>query len=234
MEGILKIEESNIALKVKTNYDPSKLNLNEWDKYLDCLCGSREYQKEAIKVAIIYMASGEYESINQLAQENYATNTVLQQKYSKEINLIHAIQLPNKLSGVIDLATGSGKSFVLYGIAQILLAIGLVKRVLLLCPSVTIERELRNKFILLTSRADLKEYIPLWCVIKNPRIIDANVTIKSGDICIENIHAVYENTGSSINDSFKNGGSDTLVLNDEIHHAYNVSSDKDIKKWSCV
>lgn len=231
MEGILKIEESNIVLKVKTNYDPSKLNLNEWDKYLDCLCGSREYQKEAIKVAIIYMASGEYESINQLAQENYATNTVLQQKYSKEINLIHAIQLPNKLSGVIDLATGSGKSFVLYGIAQILLAIGLVKRVLLLCPSVTIERELRNKFILLASRADLKEYIPLWCVIKNPRIIDANVTIKSGDICIENIHAVYENTGSSINDSFKNGGSDTLVLNDEIHHAYNVSSDKDIKKW---
>ena len=148
MEGILKIEESNIVLKVKTNYDPSKLNLNEWDKYLDCLCGSREYQKEAIKVAIIYMASGEYESINQLAQENYATNTVLQQKYSKEINLIHAIQLPNKLSGVIDLATGSGKSFVLYGIAQILLAIGLVKRVLLLCPSVTIERELRNKFMI--------------------------------------------------------------------------------------
>lgn len=231
MEGVLRIEESNIVLKVKTNFDPSRLNLNEWDKYLDCLCGNREYQKEAIKAAVIYMASGEYESINHLAKENYATNNALQQKYSKEIDLINSIQLPNKLSGVIDLATGTGKSFVLYGIAQIMLAIGLVKRVLLLCPSVTIERELRKKFVLLASRADLKEYIPSWCVIKNPRIIDANVTIKSGDICIENIHAVYENTGSSINDSFINGGSDTLVLNDEIHHAYNVSSDKDIKKW---
>ena len=135
MEGVLRIEESNIVLKVKTNFDPSRLNLNEWDKYLDCLCGNREYQKEAIKAAVIYMASGEYESINHLAKENYVTNNALQQKYSKEIDLINSIQLPNKLSGVIDLATGTGKSFVLYGIAQIMLAIGLVKRVLLLCPS---------------------------------------------------------------------------------------------------
>lgn len=64
---------------------------------------------------------------------------------------------------------------------------------------------------------------------KAPRIIDANSTIKPGDICIENIHAVYDNTGSSIQDSFASGGEDTLVLNDEVHHAYNTSSDKDIK-----
>lgn len=231
MEGVLRIEESNIVLKVKKDYDPGRLNLNEWDKYLDSLCGNLEYQKEAIKSAIIYIASGEYESINQLAKENYIINSALQQKYSKEIDYINSLQLPNKLSGVIDLATGTGKSYVLYGIAQIALAIGLVKRVLVLCPSVTIERELIDKFNSLSNKSSLKDYIPTWCRIKNPRIINANFTIKAGDVCVENIHAVYENTGSSIHDSFINGGSDTLVLNDEIHHAYNVSSDKDIKKW---
>lgn len=56
---------------------------------------------------------------------------------------------------------------------------------------------------------------------------------KQGDLCVENIHAVYENTGSSINDSFTGKGQDTLVLNDEAHHIFNRYSDEDtsIKQW---
>ena len=231
MDGIIRIEESNIVLKVKNEYNPSILDLNEWSHYLDCLCGNRDYQKQAIKTAIIYLASKEYSSVNQLAKENYVTNDFLMQKYPKEVDFINTLQLPNKLSGVIDLATGTGKSYVLFGIAQIMLALNVVKRVLVLCPSLTIEKGLKEKFLLLSGRADLKSYIPSWCKVKNPRIVDANVTIKPGDICVENIHAVYSSTGSSIDDSFKSGGSDTLVLNDEIHHAYNSTSDSDIKKW---
>lgn len=231
MEGIIRTEESNIVLKVKNDYDPRKLNLNEWDRYLDCLCGNREYQKQAIKTAIVYMVSQEYSSINQLAKENYETNEFLKQKFPRDVDYLNTIQLPNKLSGVIDLATGTGKSYVLFGIAQIMMALDIVKRVLVLCPSVTIEKGLKEKFSFLASRSDLKSYIPSWCIVKNPCIVDANVTIKAGDICIENIHAVYSNTGSSIDDSFSAGGADTLVLNDEIHHAYNASTDSDIKKW---
>lgn len=63
-----------------------------------------------------------------------------------------------------------------------------------------------------------------------------NSTIRDFDICVENIHAVYETTGSSIKDSFKNGGEDTLVLNDESHHIFNKTSEKgnsgsNIKRW---
>ena len=49
--------------------------------------------------------------------------------------------------------------------------------------------------------------------------------------CIENIHAVYTGTGSSIADSLRGCGEQTLVLNDEIHHAYNTSGETDIRKW---
>jgi len=102
-----------------------------------------------------------------------------------------------------------------------MLALGLVKRVLVLCPSLTIEKGLTEKFKLLASDTDLRNAIPKNAVISNPSIIDANRTISEGDICVENIHAVYSGTGSSIDDSFRLGGEDTLVLNDESHHIYN-------------
>ncbi|HES0077871.1 TPA: DEAD/DEAH box helicase family protein, partial [Streptococcus pyogenes] len=129
------------------------------------------------------------------------------------------------------LSTGTGKSYVIYGIAQILLSEKLVKRVLVLCPSLTIEKGLTEKFEDLVSNPELRNAIPEESKNILPRIINANSTIIEGDICIENIHAVYESTGSSIKDSFKNGGEDTLVLNDESHHIFNKTNEKDIKKW---
>lgn len=231
MEGILKFQATDLVLNVKKVFDPAKLNLSEWDNFLDVLCGDRDYQKEAIKTAIIYLASSEYLSIEQLAKENYKFNSNLQEKYKRESDLLSALPLKEKLSGVIDLATGTGKSYVIYGIAQIMLSLQIVKRVLVLCPSLTIERELSKKFSDLAQNPILKNSIPNTVKFKNPRIIDANNTISNGDICIENIHAVYSTTGSSIKDSFVDGGEDTLVLSDEIHHAYNATNEKDIRKW---
>ena len=107
----------------------------------------------------------------------------------------------------------------------------IIKRVLVLCPSLTIEKGLTKKFEELSSDANLRNTIPAELVGSSPRIISADSTIREGDICVENIHAVYETTGSSIKDSFKNGGADTLVLNDESHHIFNSTNEKDIKKW---
>ena len=56
------------------------------------------------------------------------------------------LQLPDQLAASLDLATGTGKSYVLYGVAAILLAEGAVDRVLVLCPSTTIEAGLLEKF----------------------------------------------------------------------------------------
>ncbi|MEG2210733.1 MAG: DEAD/DEAH box helicase family protein [Eubacterium sp.] len=231
MDGVVRIQASNMVLKVNSGYDPHKLNIEKWDNFLDVLCGDRSYQKEAIKTAIVYLASGQYETINALAKENYKSNEDLRERFKTYFELENELQLKNKLSGVIDLATGTGKSYVMYGIAQIMLSLQIVKRVLVLCPSLTIENELQKKFTALAMDSQLKSLIPGECRFKNPRITDANTTIIDGDICIENIHAVYENTGSSIGDSFSSGGQDTLVLSDEVHHVYNSSIDRDIKKW---
>src|SRR5665648_268427 len=184
-----------------------------------------------IRDRIIYLASGEYSNIDQLARENYKNNQDLQRLYRTEYDFIQHIPLKGKLSGVIDLATATGKSYVIYGIAQIMLSLGLITKVLVLCPSLTIESGLMGKFKEKTSDARLKASIPETTFFKNPRIIDANSTIKDGDICVENIHAVYDGTGSSIIDSLKGRGEKTLVLSDEVHHVYNSSGENDIRKW---
>lgn len=233
MQEVRIFKQSELVLKVNHTYDAASLDLYAWDPYIDRLCGERIYQKEAIKAAVIYLASGQYKSLQDLAEYNYTLNSCLKDKYPSLDDFIKTLQMKKKLYATIDLATGTGKSYVIYGIAQIALGIGLVKRVLVLCPSLTIESGLMEKFEGLSGDAELKALIPSNAVCKNPRIVSANQTIAEGDLCVENIHAVYENTGSSINDSFTGKGQDTLVLNDEAHHIFNRYSDEDtsIKQW---
>ncbi len=230
-EGIKVYKTQDLVLQVKQNYNPAKLNLKKWISFLDVLCGDREFQKEAIRDAVIFLASGEYRSIEDLVEENFRKNDELQKRYKNVRDYQKNLPLPHKLSAVIDLATGTGKSYVIYGIAQIALGLGLVDKVLVLCPSLTIKSGLKEKFEKLSGDNKIKETLPDNAAFKNPRIIDANSTIKNGDICVENIHAVYERTGSSINDSLKGSGERVLVLNDEVHHVYNTTGDKDIRKW---
>ena len=194
-------KQEDLILKISDSYDPFKLSLGEWEEFLDALCGQRNYQKEAIKKAVIYLAAGKYSSLTELAKENYEKSIVLQDKYKSFEELKDILQLPDKLYGTIDLATGTGKSYVIYGIATIMLGLGIVDRVLVLCPSLTIENGLTEKFVELCGNSKLRKYIPASAVHKNPRVIDANTSVVGGDICIENIHAVYETTGSSIKDS---------------------------------
>ena len=231
MEGIRKIDLKNLVLKVDMNYDHSIIDLNDWQDYLDCLCGDREYQKDAIKTVLIYLLSGKYSSINDLVVENYNANEDIKNEYVSVTHYLKKLQFPNMLSGVVDLATGTGKSFVIFGVAHIMLLIGAIKRVLVLCPSLTIETELNKKFTELLSRGDLQCAIPEAHKDGAFSLVNANQTIGANNICVENIHAVYSNTGSSISDSFSGNGDDTLVLSDEVHHAYNSSSDTDVRKW---
>ena len=175
-------KNENLVLKVSNSYDPLKLNLDEWDDFLDILCGNRYYQKEAIKTAVIYLASGQY-NVEDLVKENFEFNNELIKKFEDFNNYREGLQIKNKLFANIDLATGTGKSYVIYGIAQIMLGTGLIDRVLVLCPSLTIEDGLMDKFKRLSADSNLMKSIPESSKIKIPSIINANTTITEGSIC---------------------------------------------------
>ena len=96
MEGIQRIDVNNLILKVDKNYDHSKLDIDSWNDFLNCLCQDRPYQKEAIKTAMIYIASGKYKTINDLALENFNNNTEIKEKYDCTYSkLDKKLHLPN-------------------------------------------------------------------------------------------------------------------------------------------
>lgn len=64
---------------------------------------------------------------------------MLKDVYGGEASAERKLIFPDQLSCSLDLATGTGKSYVMYGIAALMLATGAVDQVLVLCPSLTIE-----------------------------------------------------------------------------------------------
>ncbi len=160
MQDIKLYKQKDLILSVNPNFDPSKLDLDVWESFLDTLCGDRKYQIEAIKSVIIFLVSGRYKKIEDLVAENYPKNEEIRSKYSSLAEYNRKLQLPNKLSINVDLATGTGKSYVMYGVGQILLGMGFVDKVLVLCPSLTIESGLTDKFEALSGNSRLKATIP--------------------------------------------------------------------------
>lgn len=232
MTEVFTLKASDLVLKVSENIDPSKFDISKYEELLDALCGPREFQKEAIRTVLRYLLGGRYGNLRDLAEENYNDNPALRKLYPTFTDFQRHLQLPDKLACTIDLATATGKSYVLYAIARIMLAEGAVDRVLALAPSTTIEKGVTEKFKSLSGDADLLRLIPVDARVTNPRIINATQTIRAGDICIENIHAVYKYVKSSVEDSLTGRGETTLVLCDEVHHTYNPPGrDWAIKKW---
>jgi type III restriction enzyme len=223
-------QNKDLVLTVAPSCDPKKFDPTKYEDFLDALCGNREYQKEAIREATRYFLSGEYGCLKELAEQNYNNNPKLQEKYFSFEELLNHLQLPSALSCSLDHATATGKSYVMYGIARILLAEGAIDQALVLCPSNTIETGLTEKFRALSKDAALKDLLPENSQVLNPRIINASDTIQKGDICVENIHATYLHTKSAIEDSLIGKGNRTLVLNDEAHHLMNASNAA-LKKW---
>jgi type III restriction enzyme len=223
-------KNEDLILKVTTNINPAEWDESRYEAFLDELCGMREYQKEAIRTTLRYFLGGKYANLSELARENFESNDEIQQRYGSWAGMERHLQLPDQLSCSIDLATGTGKSYVLYGLAAILLAEGIVDRVLVLCPSNTIEAGLLEKFRDLASDANLRDVLPKDVRIQTPEIINASETIVDGSICVENYHAILEHVKSSIRDSLKGRGERVAVFSDEAHHVANETGSK-AKKW---
>jgi type III restriction enzyme len=220
----------DLVLEVSSDIDPNTWDETKYDAFLDELCGTREYQKRAILTTLRYILGGKYKNLRQLALENFDKNDQIRQLHGSWSAMEKTLQLPDQVSCSIDLATGTGKSFVLYGLAAILLAEDKVDRVLILCPSKTIEAGLTEKFKELASDPNLRDLLPSEASVRAPKIINASESITRECICIENYHAVLQHVRSSISDSLRESSLRTAVFSDEAHHVANESGQK-AKRW---
>ncbi|EJN93603.1 DEAD/DEAH box helicase [Streptococcus ratti] len=223
----MEYKESDLVLKVSKNVNPSIWDEGFFQNFFDLLFGQRTYQKEASETALRFLNSGEYKNISALAKENFSNNDVIRTRWSNNFSLMQDdLDLSDKLSATLDLATGTGKSYVIFGLALVMLATKKVNRVLILVPSLTIESELTQKFKDLLANQQLlktlgEDFIP-------PQIVNGDSTLVENSIAIENRNAIYkaQSARNSIVDSLKGNGEKTLVLNDEVHHVYYSESNE--------
>lgn len=228
-----RFRNEDLLLRVSSSVDRRRWDESKYEGFLDELCGEREYQKAAIRATLRFLLGGKYSSLRELAKANYDQNQTLIDRYGTWPGFERHLQLPEQLSCSLDLATGTGKSYVMYAIGAILLAEGTVDRVLVLCPSTTIEDGLLAKFKDLASSTRLRDQLPVGSKCFVPRIINASESITEGSICVENYHAILEHVKSSIRDSLKGKGARVAVLNDEAHHVANelAASETKVKRW---
>jgi type III restriction enzyme len=208
----------DLVLKLKPKV--KNLDLSKYEDFVEELCGDWEFQKESIRHVIAYFISNEYSNSKDLLLDNLKKNKLLKQVETEDFWL-DKLAFPDKKACTLDLATGTGKTWVIYAVARILLAEGMVDQVLVLCPSKTIKDELSKKFNRFTQNSILTAALPAESIIKVPGIKHSDETIERGDICIDNVHKTYDHVSSSITDSLEGKGNRTLVINDEAHHVLN-------------
>jgi hypothetical protein len=85
----------DLVLKVTTDIDPQVWDESCYEAFLDELCGSREYQKEAIRTTLRYLRGGKYANLRELAKENFDDNDELQQRYGSWAGMEKHLQLPD-------------------------------------------------------------------------------------------------------------------------------------------
>ncbi len=228
----LQFRIADQVLRVDDPREATEALVHKYDAFLNLLCDERHaFLRDAARDAWRFLVSDRYPDLERLARENFNGRETIKQRHESIDAFLAKMPLRAKKAVSLDLATGAGKSWVMYALATLALAEGLVDRVLVLCPSLTIEEALLEKFTAFAGNAELAAILrELGAAVAIPGIKRGNATVGPGDICIENIHAVYENTGSSIADSFRGNGARTLVLNDEAHHLFSPP-DKGLKKW---
>src|SRR5437868_1916983 len=156
----MSISIRNTDLVLKFIDDAVNDTLNKYDTYLEALYNEDySFLRDAIKVAVGFLLSDKYKTIEDLAKENYLKNPKIKDRYATKEDYIAAFRLREFKSCSMDLATGSGKSFLMFGIAQVMLCENAIDKVLVLCPSLTIEEGLMEKFKELNSRKDLVDIL---------------------------------------------------------------------------
>lgn len=226
-----RFSADQLLLKVSETYDRDAFELDAYDEFIEAIAKGRDYQIEATRVVLRYLLGGHYENTEQLARESYNASPDLQRLYPSADALVERLPFTDKLACTLDLATGTGKSFVMYAVARVMLNEGAVDRVLVLVPSLTIEAGILDKFNALSADGDLSDLLPIRpSGHPIPTIVDASSTVQAGEICVENVHAAYERTGSSLGDSFTGVGNRALVISDEAHHVIAAPKAQN-KKW---
>ena len=152
----LQFRITDQVLKLDDARDATDAIVHKYDAFLNLLCAERyTFQRDAVREMLRFLVSDKYPDLERLARENWNTREAIRQRHESVDAYLDKMPLKDRKAASLDLATGTGKSFVMYALAAIALAEGLADRVLVLCPSLTIEEGLLEKFTALAGNGEL-------------------------------------------------------------------------------
>ena len=106
----MEYKDSDLVLDVSKNVNPAVWDEGFFQNFFELLFGKRNYQKEAAEIALRFLNSGEYKDITELAKENFEKNEVIRARWNNDFSTMqNDLELSDKLSATLDLATGTGK-----------------------------------------------------------------------------------------------------------------------------
>jgi len=219
-----QIIQSEQVLTIKKKYNQDLLDLEGVEDFINELTKHRPYQKEAIEIILKYLWGGEYKTIVDLAKENYKKKPAIRSRFSSEDHFLNNLPLNHILSGVCHMATGTGKSYVMFAVAYLSIILNKVDKVLIIGPSSTIiEKGLTEKFkeyMFGETGQKLQNFLPAKYRGRVINLLNSNDPIEDQSIIIENVNAIWNSENNSIGDTLFNNNSRVLILSDEVHHAY--------------
>lgn len=97
-------KNEDLVLKVTPNIDPTGWDEAKYEAFIDELCQTREYQKDAIRATFRYLLGQKYKNLRELAKENFNLNDQIQERYGSWPGMERYLQFPDQLACSIDLA----------------------------------------------------------------------------------------------------------------------------------
>ena len=144
------------VLMVDDARDATDAVVHKYDAFLNLFCADRyAFQRDAVRETLRFLVSDKYPDLERLARENWNAREPIRQRHESVDAYLAKMPLKDRKAVSLDLATGTGKSYVMYALAAIALAEGLADQVLVLCPSLTIEEGLLEKFTTLAGNGEL-------------------------------------------------------------------------------
>jgi type III restriction enzyme len=152
----LQFRIADQVLTVDDKREATEAIVHKHDAFLNLLCTERyAFQRDAVRETLRFLVSDKYPNLERLARENWTAREPIRQRFESVDLYLERMPLKDRKAVSLDLATGTGKSYVMYALAAVALAEGLADRVLVLCPSLTIEEGLLEKFTALAGNGEL-------------------------------------------------------------------------------
>src|SRR6266542_4496673 len=114
-------------LRLDDTSDATEAVVHKYDAFLNLLhTGNYAFLRDAARESLRFLVSAKYPDLERLARENWNSRQVLAQRHASIDAMLDRMPLRERKSATLDIATGGGKSFLMYGIAAIALAEDLV------------------------------------------------------------------------------------------------------------